>query len=106
MIISTMKIDAFPEKRKELLQTIKPLLTRIRQEKGCLSSRFYKDIDDYDRFVLVEEWESRKYLDNHFKSDIFGVLLGALNLLGEPPEIRLNVVSNSAGMEAVKAARG
>jgi quinol monooxygenase YgiN len=105
MIVSTMKISAYPEKRKELLQTITSLLTRTRSEKGCLSVRFYRDIEDFDTFIMVGEWESREDLDNHFRSDTFGVLLGALRVLSEPPDITLNVVSHRAGMEAVEAAR-
>lgn len=105
MILSTMKINVYPEKRKELLQTITALLIRTRSEKGCLSVRFYKDVEESDAFIMVGEWESQDDLDNHFRSDTFGVLLGALKLLSEPPDITLNVVSQSAGMEAVEAAR-
>jgi quinol monooxygenase YgiN len=99
-------MSVISEKRKELLQTVHPLIALIREEKGCISCRLFKDDEDENSFALVEEWETQEGLDNYLRSDRFGVLLGAKSLLREPHEIKINTVSYSAGIEAVNAARG
>lgn len=106
MIVVTIRIIVHPDNRKEFLQTAKSLFDRIRNEKGCLSYRFYQDIENENAFIFVAEWETQADLDNHIRSDSFGVLLGAMNLLSEAPEIKFNAVSYTAGMEAVEAVRG
>ena len=105
MILVTVTMNVLPEKRKELLQTVHPLIVLIREERGCISCRLFKDDEDENSFALVEEWETQEDLDNHLRSDRFAVLLGAKSLLREPPETKINTVSYSAGMEAVGAAR-
>jgi quinol monooxygenase YgiN len=54
---------------------------------------------------MVEKWETQEDLDNHLRSDEFSALLGTDSLLSKPFEFKLNGVSYTAGMEAVKAAR-
>jgi len=105
MIFVTVTMNVLPEKRKELLQTVHPLIALIREEKGCISCRLFKDDEDENSFALIEEWENQEDLDNHLRSDRFGVLLGAKSLLREPHEIKINTVSYSAGIETVNAAR-
>ena len=40
----------------------------VRNEKGCLSSRFYLDSADNNSAMLVEEWETEEDWDNHLHS--------------------------------------
>ena len=48
---------------------------------------------------------TREDMDQHIRSDRFGVLLGTKTLLSEPPKIQIHTVSQSEGMEAIHAAR-
>jgi quinol monooxygenase YgiN len=105
MILVTIKMKVAPEKCTELLQTISALADSIRQERGCISHNFYRDVQNENTFSLVEEWHAQDDLDNHLRSENFGILLGAMNLLSKPPEIKLNAISYTAGMEAVNAIR-
>jgi quinol monooxygenase YgiN len=90
---------------KEFLQTVHSLDNLIRTVKGCTSHRLYHDVDAQDEYIFVEEWESQSDLDNFMKSDPFSVLLGAMNTLCDCPDIKVNAVSSTAGMDAVQAAR-
>lgn len=105
MIVITIGMKVYPEKRKEFLQTVRALIDSIRNEKGCISYRLYQDIENENDLILVDEWETQEDLDNHLQSDCFGVLIGAMSLLSEPPEIKFNAVSHKAGMEAIRATR-
>ena len=105
MIVSSTKISVKPENRKEFLQTLNSLMAKTRHGKGCLSYNLYQDVENKNDFVIVEEWETEADLDSHLRSDRFGVLLGALHLLSNTPEIRFNTLSNTLGVEALKSLR-
>jgi quinol monooxygenase YgiN len=92
-------------KRNELLSACKFIAEQTLKEKGCLSHQIYQDLDEESLIKLTETWETRALLDEYFRSDIFKALTGALKLLGESYDIRINDGSNSEGIEAVHAAQ-
>ena len=104
MIIVTMEMTVLPEKQKELLQTLQAISASTRKLKGCISSHIFQDMENKSTLSLIQKWETHEDLDNHLRSDEFSALLGTDNLLSKPFEFKLNGVSYTAGMEAVKAA--
>jgi len=105
MIIVSITINVLPEKQLEVMQTLLSMIEPTGKEAGCLSYAVFCDIEDKNRFSLLEEWESRKDLDHHISSHRFGVLLGTKTLLCEPPKVHIHTVSRSEGMEAIDAVR-
>ena len=99
MILGFIKMNVRPEKRKELLQTIQSIVAQMRMENGCVDSNFYRNAENENEFVIFETWETRKTLDDHLRSDIFTVMIGAASLLSRPPEIMIHTVSNSSEFE-------
>ena len=106
MVILRISVKAKMNKRNELLSACRLISDRSRQEKGCLDCRLSQDIDNENLIYLEETWERRSYLDEHFRSDIFSALLGAMKLLGETHEIRINGSTQKEGRDGVKTARG
>jgi len=105
MIVVTINMHVRPEKRTEWLQTICALMALVSEETECVSSRFYLDVENDGAFCLLEAWATQVDMDNHLRSSNCGVLMGAIQLLSEPPEITFHTVSATAGMEAIQAAR-
>ena len=105
MIETTIKMTVPREKKKEVLQTVKAILGPIRRERGCISCHCYVDMEDENVLFFEEEWKTREDLDDHLRSDHFGVLNGAMRLLRVEPDIRFNTIASTAGLEAIKAAR-
>lgn len=105
MIVVRITMNALPEKQLELSQTLLSMITPTEKEAGCLSYAVFCDIEDNNRFSLLEEWETREDMDQHIRSHRFGVLLGTKALLSEPPKIQIHTVSQSEGMETIHAAR-
>jgi len=105
MIVVRIAMTVLPEKQKELVQTLLSMIEPTRKEVGCLNYAVFSDIEDKNRFILLEEWETREDLDHHIRSHRFGVLLGSKTLLCEPPKIQIDTVSQSEGMEAIDAVR-
>jgi quinol monooxygenase YgiN len=105
MIDLTIKMTVPPEKRKEVLQTVKFMLHPLRRERGCISCNYLADVEDEGVFWFREVWTSREELDNHFRSDRFGVLIGVMSLLSAEPVVEISAVTATAGVEAIRAAR-
>jgi quinol monooxygenase YgiN len=105
MIVVRMTMNVLPEKQKELVQTLLSMIEPTGKEAGCLSYAVFCDIEDKNRFILLEEWETRQHLDHHMRSDRFSVLLGTKTLLCEPLKIQILTVSDSEGIEAVNSVR-
>lgn len=105
MILATMKMKVDPEKRSEFLQIVQRMLGLTQYRTGCSAARLYRDSDDPDSHLLLEEWETRSDLVRHLRSTGFGMLLKAMELLSEPPAIAIRTVNSTDGMKAIEAAR-
>ena len=106
MIVVRIAMNVLPEKQKELVQTILSMIGPMEKEAGCLSYALFCNVQDKNLLNLLEEWQSRKDLDRHLKSEMFSVLLGTKSLLCDRPQIQIHTVSHSEGMESVNATRG
>ena len=105
MILVRITMKVMEEKQKEVVQTLLSLMHHMDKEAGCLIYAFMTDISDGNILYVHEEWENREKLDNHLKSDLFGVLLGLKSLLHEPHGIDIYTVEKAEGMNAVLSAR-
>ena len=101
-ILVTLRMIVRPEKRGDLLETMRGMLEPARVERGCLSYRFYEDIEDRNAFVLVEEWKTQKDLESHLRTDNQRRLLELMDLLSEQPEVQFNTVLHTKGMDLVE----
>ena len=106
MEILQITIHARDDKRKELLRACRLITDQTRQESGCKSSRFSRDIDNKNIITLEQQWEQRSFLNDYFRSDHFSVLLGAMKLLSRTYDIRINGGNQKEGRDAVKRVRG
>lgn len=96
MIVSTTHIYIAPENRRELFQTILPLLDPIRSERGCVAYRCYVELTDENSAMLISEWEAQADWENYLSSSDCAILLGALNALAVPGNIDFKLLGNIA----------
>lgn len=105
MIVVRIQMTVIPEKQKELVQTLLSMVSSTEGEVGCLDYALYCNVEDHNLLTLLEEWQTRKDLDRHLRSETFGILLGTRSLLKEPHGIFIYTVQRSDGMVAVRNAR-
>jgi len=105
MIILKITMNAIPGKHLEMTQTLISTIEPMAKESGCISCGIFCDIEDKNRFCLLEEWKTREELDQHIASHQFSILLGTKVLLCEPLNIQIFTVSRSEGMDAVHSIR-
>ena len=106
MVVVQITMHVMPEKQKELVQTLMSLMDAMGKGVGCINYALLCDITDNNQLFMLEEWESREKLDRHFKSCLFGVLLGTKSLLQQSHGINIYTVQKTEGINAVVAARG
>ena len=83
-----------PEKREELLQTLRSLAEVIRREPGCLvCSVCIEETTAF--FIVVSGWASDGDLRRHLRSEQFKVLSGASRLLGASADLGFLVSQHS-----------
>ena len=106
MIVVKITMNVLPEKQKELVQTLLSMIGSMEIEPGCQSYALFCNMEDKNLLNLLEEWQTRKDLDQHLRSDMFGVLLGTKSLLTEPHGIHIYTIHQSEGIEAINTVRG
>ena len=101
-ILVTLRMIVKPEKRSDLLETMRGMLEPVRVERGCLSYRLYEDVEDKNAFVLLETWATQEDLESHIRTEKQQRLLSLMDFLSEQPELRFNTVSHTAGMDLIE----
>ena len=81
MIVNTTRLTVTPEKRIELVQTIRRLLGSTMTVKGCRTFCFYVDAVDENSSLLMSEWETESDLERYHRSNHFAILSGAVKVL-------------------------
>ena len=105
MYIVTLRIKVPSHKHASFVDACHKYIGPTQVQLGCISCSFYQDVNDSDIVLLLEEWENRKSLDKHLKSKQYRIVLSLMDLADQPPDFRINTISRTEGLEAVKAAR-
>jgi quinol monooxygenase YgiN len=70
LIVGTIEVP--PEQRADLLETLRPLVQKTReQEPGCLAYAFTPDTVDADCIQVLEHWRDEASLAAHFEHPNF-----------------------------------
>jgi len=104
-IVLSARVGAHPSARRELLQALLDWAATARHSTGALVSNVYEDAEASAVFGLVAEWESPSALEAHLRSDAFGVVLGALELLAKPARLTVARAADEYGKDALPAIR-
>ena len=71
------------DKRQEFIQTCELLGDASCRAPACLQQTLFENVTQSNQFLWVEHWNDPTLMDAHLKSGRFGVLLGAIAVLGE-----------------------
>lgn len=105
MIIASLRFRVPYEGRRHFLDAAKMILGPTKIKPGCIDCRLYQDLEEPDALFLVEEWGSRQMYERHINSDQYWIILSLMEASDQLPEIKINTVSNTEGLEAIEAVR-
>jgi quinol monooxygenase YgiN len=104
MIVFTLQLTSPPQKRKEILDTLRSLVGPTHVEPGCLGCHLQQDVLDPNLLTFVEEWERETDLDRHMSSREYRRLLAVMDMASALPRVTFMTVSDVEGFERI--ARG
>lgn len=97
MIIVAGHLSIDPAQREAALAAIAAGVAATRAEAGNLDYRFSPDLDDPDRFNLMERWEGEDAMNAHLATPHLAEFLTAIGpCLGGPAEVIRYDVSGSS----------
>lgn len=76
-------VNVHRDKRQEFLQTCDLLAASNKKSPSCLRQALFENAIESNQFLWVEHWKDRQEMDQYLKSDRFGILLGAIAVLGD-----------------------
>ncbi len=105
-VLVWLRMVVGPEKRDELVHTMRGEMGPTRTAAGCCGCSFWQDTEDENVFLLAEEWESWDCLVRHISRDRnFRLLLAVMDLLREAPDVRIHRISGTSGLDSLMQAR-
>lgn len=83
MIRLNVFIKVSPEKRQEVLNTIRELAEKSQPEKGCIAYGVFEHSTDPGVLMICETWSDEEALAAHEKTAHFVTLVGKTQQLAE-----------------------
>jgi len=87
------------------VKSLHSLLGPTRVAAGCLGCDLYQDVAEPNILLYTEHWRAQEDLDRRIRSDPFKTLIAVMEAAAEPPDIRLNWVSQVKGLEYLAEVR-
>ena len=106
MILATIRMKIEMKMFDEILQTLKSMTGDTYLQRGCLSSRLYRDEKENAVFMVEDIWDNEEDLERYLRSEDYRRILLVLEMACEQPDIKFQTISNQAGLEVVEKARG
>lgn len=105
MIISTIRMAIPAEKHNDALRIIRQITVQSKDNPGCLSYYFYRDIEDNNVLMLQGNWKTEEDLERHVRSEDYRNLLLVLEMSLKQPKVRFDTISSSIGIEKIEKIR-
>lgn len=106
MILANVRIQPDDNHRPEVLELLYSIQGPVQASPGCSSYRVSEESRGDHAVLLSESWESDEGFREHVRSGFFDRILAALELSSVSPEVCINQVSGSEGLELVYRLRG
>lgn len=103
MFLLSLQVSSPPEKRSELLKSLKLLTSPVVVEPGCLTCRVYEDAKSRGDFLIIEEWHNRDDLTRYLNTELFRKLLAVTEIFDSAPQIRCEEVHNNDGVKYIQS---
>lgn len=84
MIVIEAIFEASADRRNDFVKLALQTMAASQAEKGCLLYRFSADLEQQNRFTLIELWDTEEDLKAHFGGDAFKRFFAELPGKGEP----------------------
>jgi quinol monooxygenase YgiN len=105
MHIYQIQIELTEDKIDEFTRALKTYLFEFLREEGCLNYYVYQQFDNKNSFCLIGEFDRHDSMENHFKKNNFGILIGAAGVLGNSFKMKISEMTKTGDLEFAKSLR-
>jgi len=105
MINASVRFTASLEKVQNLRDVLMSVLGQTQAMPECISCRLYQEESNPKSWLLLEEWASEEGLRRHVKSEAYRVVLEAMELSSETPEVKFLMENKVEGFELIESIR-
>lgn len=97
MIVVAGHLSIDPATRDKAIEVITAGVAATQAEEGNIDYRFSPDLQDPDRFNIIELWENEDAMNAHLAAPEFATFMEAIGpcIAGAPSVIRYDVASSS-----------
>jgi quinol monooxygenase YgiN len=103
MHLYQIKIGIEQDKVDEFTKNLNSIWFEFLKEEGCLNFQIYQEIEDKNSFCLIGEFDTHDAMMNHFRTNYFGILIGASSVLGKSFKINISEIMETGGLELAKS---
>jgi quinol monooxygenase YgiN len=105
LIVCTLSLVLSEPDRRKVIASLCPLINSTRAQLGCRVCSLLVDSEDPRRLVLWQEWDSQDQVIRHLRSEDYRLVLAAIEMSQEAPQVHFDTVEARAGLDVVEAAR-
>jgi quinol monooxygenase YgiN len=105
LIVCTLSLVLSEPDRRKVIASLRPLINSTRAQLGCRVCSLLVDSEDPRRLVLWQEWDNQDQLARHLCSEDYRLVLAAIEMSQEAPQLHFDTVAARGGLEVVHAAR-
>lgn len=105
MVIESVGIVAPKNQLEELRRALSALVGPTQVEPGCIFCQLLQEAGNPSSFRFESHWKTPEDLMRRMRSESYRSLLSLVELSVEPPEIEFHTVTETKGLELVRAVR-
>lgn len=68
MIVVQSTFRLHPGSEEEVLKLMQNMMRLCQEERGCMSYEYFASLEDPNRIILVQEWETSEDLQEHYQT--------------------------------------
>jgi hypothetical protein len=81
-------------------------MAQAQSNRECVRCHVSTDVVSADTIHYVEEWVTDEALRDQMRSDRFQWLIGLMEAAAEPPQVDVQVICETRGLDYIRHARG
>lgn len=101
----SVRVAATALSRRELALALVGWAESVRREPGLVRANVSEDVELESAFELRADWGTEEALESHLRSEAFGVLVGAAEVLGLSVRVIVARVVEEYGLDVIKKRR-
>ena len=104
--VLTLELRVDDTNRDIVIESLKEIQQPVRVQPGCERFSLRQSLHNPNKLTVVQEWGNQEAFHAHIHSDAFKVILAAIDLCSQTPDIRFDRVFSKQGMDYLQTVLG